>query len=272
MDIYQIDRPFNNGKMLEGMFEYQQNLMIRYEQRGLLPDPQDLHIDTKPGQAFIKSLIQNIIEELAEADQAQDRLVAMVSQPNLEGLDTDLYEKYSSEIADVLHFYIELMIYTKIYPEDVQSFYKVILEQENLPLAFSDGLTTSMKYGRHINIFNNPEIVSVKSVSRLMFSDAVYEQMYWGGRHQHPLLDLQTKRYNWEITKKLSLAANFLKNRAWVQGERPFPNLLEFQREVMYSWVALFALLDAVGFEEKGVYYQYEKKNLINQKRIIEKY
>lgn len=273
MELFKIHEPLNEGKILDGMYQYQKHLIGEYQKRDLLPRYVDLDINSQRGQAFIKSLIQNFVEELAEADQIQDRLVGLVQQPNLSGFDSDLYEKYAEELADSIHFILEIMVYMNIDPDDVSSFYRTLLQDKDLlALYTTEPIMTSFRYGRHLNIFENSEVLAAKNISMVTVPDSLYEEKYYAGRYQHPYLDIYIKRYSWEITKRVSLAANFLKLRPWVQGERPFVNVLEFQREIMYTWVGLFAMLDLIGWDEKGIYHHYEKKNLKNQQRIIDKY
>ncbi len=272
--IYKNPEPFNQGKLMEGIFEYQKSLMARYEEKGMIPKL-PIDINNRDHQKFIKSTIADIIEELAEADHAYHSVKQNMLNDDLRTLKGKLNDtliEYTNELADALHFFVELFICIGINGDELLDYYKVTLEEKNLAEALmtDDALLTSMRYARHILLKDTP-VMHIKTQSYKAISQPDYEKMHVGGWYLNPELLPFFDEFNWGITRHLKLAGNKLKKKAWRQQEID-TELRPFYTEVMSAWVYFTLLLDMIGMDEKSIYTRYENKNIINQERAESKY
>lgn len=263
----------NNNQLFKAIYSAQLSLIMEYHKLEMVPSI-DLDLSTKESRRFIKETVGNLVEELGEADEYQVRLVELLVKPDLmSSYPNSLMDAYSEELADVLHFMVELMIYSKIEPEDAIEYYRIKCQEQNISAIMADDLlTVGLRYARHLNAFENQMICEAKLSARRILTEQEYEISHSAGYILHPEVARFAGDYSWQITKTLNLATNFLKNKPWVQGERPFINLPEFQRKVMEAFVLLMGLYDLVGWEIKGVYQYYMTKNEKNHNRIINKY
>jgi len=263
----------NGGHLLKGMYDAQVSLIMEYQKQGMVP-LSDMDINLKDSQRFLKETIANIIEELSEADEVYGKITELLFKPELTNeYLSELLEKYSEELADVMHFMFELMHYSGIEPEDISDYYKALCQEQNLlAIMTSDGLITGMRYGRHLNAFENQQICQAKIVARRLITEAEYEITHVNGFVVHPEVQLYVTAYNWMITKELMMGANFLKNRAWTKGEKPFVNLPQFQRKIMQAFTLMMGMFDLTGWEVKGIYKHYMRKNGKNFERLKNNY
>lgn len=272
--IYKNPEPFNKGKLMEGIFDYQKCLMAVYEEKGMIPKL-PININDRAHQSFIKSTIADVIEELAEADSAYDPIKHSMVNDDLRKLIGKLNEpliEYTNELADALHFFVELLICVGIDANEMLDYYKVTLEEKNLSEALmtEDALLTSMRYARHINITETP-ILHLKQQAYKVINQSDYEKLHIGGWFLHPELIPFFDSYNWSVTKNLKLAGHKLKKKAWRVKEIE-TELRPFYSNIMEAWIYFTLLLDMIGMDEKSIYTRYEKKNIINQERAESKY
>lgn len=100
------------------MFEQQKNFMDLLQEKRNFPNyPVDL--STKTGQKFCKSVAYEMMGELFEAIQelknSKDHRVSHESDLNKSAL--------VEELADVLHYYNELLILMNVSPDDIYEAY-----------------------------------------------------------------------------------------------------------------------------------------------------
>lgn len=252
----------NEGQMLEGIFIQQDNLMKTYLSKGMIPTyPLDLTI--KENQEFIKKLIGWLNEEIAEASDSYSKVIkAYLEERDSVVLIRKGLQDCFIELADSMHFLVELMIFSGIDHSDILAYYEALLTQRNLePLLTGDGLTTALNYARHNNIFDDPIRVArslswkVEFNSTLEFNIKLSEDLL-------PLVDLDC----WSTVKKLLMSGNLLKKRDWTVGEKNM-SLEEYHYSLMEAWLSFIKLCDLIGLDNKAIYIFYEQKNLINQDR-----
>ncbi len=268
------------GKGLEKIFELQKILLDHYTAIEKLPK-YPIDIDSKINQVLIKDFISRITEELAEGFESYEEMVEGW-ESNLQFLKNteeqeDLIphlQNFNEEIADALHFMVELFIYCNIGPDDIAQYYTRLLQDLNLYDAFyfkTDILGTTMQYARHCNIqrnlyntaeFNSPKVISDKDLK---------DEFLRGGRKISTTIADEHKKQLWDITYHFNLARNMLKNKAWKQTQ-VMTDQKRFQYQLMEGFLHFFRYLDFIGMDSDSIFTIYFKKNLINQFRIKSKY
>jgi len=123
-DIGEHDCPdeATEGDRLEQIFAKQRELMHKYHQIGLdngtLLDPNvPVDINSHKGQAQLKAMNSYCVEELFEAMNCLKNKAWKQSM-----METDI-DHYQEELADAFHFFIELLILSGIYADDIFSLY-----------------------------------------------------------------------------------------------------------------------------------------------------
>lgn len=266
--------PFNDGELLMGMFKYQKTLIAKYISLGKLP-PVELDISQKEAQNFLRHTISNIMEELSESYHEQEEAYEIFSTGIYTSDETKVaikvpLVKLQEELADILHFFIELMIYSNIEAEDVYSYYKQILTPQGLTgLLSPEGIKTTFAFARNSIIEDDEHRVSVFESYKFPFSE---DEKVAGSRQGYNLMQQFSKVY-WQISYCLLYKAqNNLKAKNWRGSSDVKSNTQAYQEGIMEAWTWLFILFDLYGMDEILLYKAYENKNLINQQRLIDNY
>jgi hypothetical protein len=147
-DVIQVEIPDPDPDILKTIWDLQKDLLEKYIKiEALLPYP--LNLDVKKNQNLIKDFISRIVEELAESHEHY-----------LEGRE----ELEKEELADTLHFFMELLIY--VYP-DYPSLVKSIpvsipnghpinnLRKYNLGAEYTDMVSALWYTVYHLNLARN---------------------------------------------------------------------------------------------------------------------
>lgn len=263
-------KPFNDGKLLKGMFEYQINLINKYISLGKLPSL-ELDLSTKESQNFLRHTINNILEELGESYNEQVQAYQIFSTQVYTSGETLAQIKMpltrlQEEIADILHFFIELLIYSKIEADDINAYYKQILVPQGLDvLMFEEGLLTTFAAVRNSIIVDDEHRVAVFESYKFPFKEKI------AGMNQGYNLMQQIGKVNWQITYSLLYKAqNNLKEKNWRGLAENKSNIQAYQEGLMEAWTWLFILFDLYRMDEVLLYTAYEDKNVINQQRLID--
>lgn len=108
---------FNKDTWLTDMYNKQLNVAIKYKDIERLPN-WPLSLDPKSSQVVFKDFLYRISEELSESYETE-------VDPTTRVYDEDGLELHAvEELADALHFYLELLIYVGISPERLNNWYK----------------------------------------------------------------------------------------------------------------------------------------------------
>lgn len=258
---------------LDEMFIMQEKILKHYITiEGLPPYPVDLSL--KSGQKIIKNFTHRMIEELSEGYEKLEIALEAVSTNNQEKARQYIAE-YNEELADAMHFLLEILIYCDIDAYFFDSHLEAVFEKLNMPNLWvrNRPLTNLFRLGNFINtqertyinptmeftIYNKvevsefPELSGAKKLSRL-------------GLVRHT-------EFLWHVTHRFNQALNLLDNRDWHQKQRTD----DFSRRAFYEKLTdgigiLFQYLDFSGQTELGIFKAYKLKNEINQKRITNGY
>lgn len=119
-----------NNQYLEKIYELQKNLLEGYIRIEGLPQ-YPININSKKSQILIKDFVGRVIEELAEGYESLLMALELTNKNKLwlsDYNDSDLLQTLNhiqnagEEMADAMHFMVELLIYSNIYPEDIKSY------------------------------------------------------------------------------------------------------------------------------------------------------
>ena len=75
----------------------------------------------------------------------------------------------------------------------------------------------------------------------------------------------------WDLTYKLGLAMNFLKNKAWKRSQVPTDEA-RFRTALVMAWVALMRCWAVLGCEQSDLHKYYFKKSAVIDQRLVEGY
>lgn len=227
-DIKVIPSP-KNTNVFRDILELQKDLLDGYIKIEGLPQ-YPIDIDSKKGQILLKDFIGRVTEELGESYET------MVPYINGE-LGKNDYNRENSleELADALHFMLEVVIYVGVEDE-------LISEMENPysphVMGMRGGLTIDDKYSGRIT---GPELI-----------DFIKESL-------------------WEQTFSLQMARNTLKNKPWKQTGI-MTDIVVTKGYVIKAFFQLIGVFMMFGLDYMDIYEYYYRKNRVNKFRQESKY
>lgn len=287
-DIKEEPKKIEGNKFLEEIYEMQKGLLERYI--GIEGLPQyPIDINTKANQTLLKDFTSRIVEELSEGYESF-QLVSECFEKNQakiirEGGDTPEYvevlnhlQNANEENADAIHFFIELLIYANIQPEDIRlyivKYHKDLANKEDiLDLAMSTGfkLLNESSDIEPENLINTYDLLSeYNNISLCHYNLLIKgfnEKLMLGGR-MYNINDysLQYPYILWKITHHLNIARNFLKNKPWKQSQ-VMTQELKYQAELVKAFIYFCGYLSWLKMKSEDVFYIYFKKNHVNRFR-----
>ena len=282
------------GKELEKMFQLQGFLLEKYLPIEDLPH-WPISVNKREAQSILKDMSARVIEELGEGYESTTYVLQMLDKLGYNFNNKWTKEDYrqllnhlqnsNEEQADAIAFFINLLLYSNIYADDIVSYvntkYKGLLD-ELLDSCKGIGDTdTIMNIGlsllctRFDDITNNLHTWSV-------FNHNLFEQFhikdFEGVKSYTPAFNNLSWEFHdieakicWEISYHLSVARNYLKNKPWKQtGE--VTDELRFQEEVVIAFLELLGYFRYIGFDAQSLLQLRYKKHLVNEFRIRSRY
>lgn len=284
-DIKEVPPTVEDGKYLEKIYELQKELLEGYIKIEGLP-PYPININAKSSQTLIKDFIGRVIEELAEAYESILEVGKITKEnryfiePNKTELNKALnhLQNISEELADAMHFMVELLIYSNIQPEDIQNYLNKLNQEYSL--TFKDDILYNAMISGFVmldDIENNSiNSISLIDIAKKEFSDdkSIVDRD-WELYQACSFVNLETfnklKMGLWEVTYHLNIARNFLKNKPWKQSQM-MSDEIRFQEQVVLGFIKMMGLYLVMGVLSPNLYYIYFKKNRINLFRQRSKY
>lgn len=236
-----------------------------------LPAP-PLDINHPKSQVIIKDFISRVIEELTEGYESTSEVVKIM---NGYGWNVSLISNYkdllnhlqnaNEEQADAIGFFITLLLYSNIMPEDIYEYVSLNLEEE------VNSLDKLMSYGVKIIYEVDSEYIGVTGYglfneSMAKYFDIDYEKVvsYTPGFHS---ISEQTHEseafYLWQITYQINIARNLLKNRPWKQTH-VMSKELDYQEAVVKSFIMYLGFLAINGFTPSSLFELFYRKQQLN--------
>ena len=296
-----IEEPIKvvGGKYLECMYSLQKELLEQYiKVEGLPQYPID--VNTKKSQIILKDFVGRVIEELAEGYEALI-LVSKLTEKNKLWKSDYEEEEYTQclnhlqnageEMADAMHFMLELLIYSNIQAKDIGDYLDNWLKDKvsfgvtkTLPtLAKAMQVGLSILYNDPCNMVSEPkamnktylleefESMDEDSEDPRLVNKRIDTRFHQCGKFYNKLTYLSYKYMMWDVTYHLNIARNFLKNKPWKQSQM-MTNEGAYQEEIVKAFILMMGLFLAMGISPENLYFLYFKKNRVNKFRIESKY
>lgn len=305
-DIKQEPRAITNGQYLEELFSLQKGLLDDYIKIEGLPQ-YPININTKKSQVLIKDFIGRVIEELAEGYESilsvkeltfthkywYNLGTAIESSEERKGFELAIshLQNISEEMVDALHFFLELLIYVNITPEDLKNWFinqythKRGLKEyiENVTKGKYDLNNTLDMLGFTFQIMEKGSTVGpYNSIDLLEKYKITHDEKGIDLRYLTMSSLITTSGVSidypgvlWGITYVLNLARNCLKNKPWKQSG-VITDENNFRSMIIEAFVAMMVLFrnmlrDKLEWYD-DLYWLYFKKNQVNHFRIKSKY
>lgn len=283
------------GRYLECIYSLQKELLDSYIKiEGLPQYPVD--VNTKKSQVLLKDFTSRVVEELAEGYEALCQISEIAGNNKLFHYDFDdnqyiqvlnHLQNVSEEMADAMHFMVELLIYANIQPEDINSYISnVFLDKKAaeyynksfggnvIKKAMLAGGTEQML----LNILPSDDSEDYSDIYKVDLWEHIDEVDYnidrrfiKCGRYYHNLIYLSYRQFMWEVTYHLNIARNYLKNKPWKQSQM-MTNEQGYQEELVKSFIMMMGLYYIMGINDEDLYFLYFKKNRVNKFRIQSAY
>lgn len=281
-DIREKTPEIKDGKYLEEIYKLQQNLLKAYIQIEGLPE-YPIDVNSKKSQIILKDFTGRVIEELGEGYESMIEVEEIANKCNYfqastllpgeekaMGMIKNHIQNTNEELADALHFMMELLIYANIQPEDCYLFMEKVCK--NMGVYHTN-------YGHHLNglmEFGHGMVNGILFTQKNVFElDYRYPELKDSctpvGWKTSPLWLNHTSIQLWDISYSLSISRNCLKNKPWKQsGELTDEN--KYQELLCESFTKLLGFYKHMGYTAETLFEVYFKKNCINQFRIASKY
>lgn len=264
---------------LDSIYELGTTQLREYIKIERLPEP-PIDVNTKGSQVILKDFIGRVIEELFEGYESTDLMYSILESCgfNLDILDDRSYNEVlnhlqnaNEEQADALGFFITLLKYSNILPEDIYNYVGLHLDKE------VNTLYDVMSYGIKLILENNPTkdntIVSEFSfnvVDRLRISSDTLNNLrlcapgFNGVKSSKHILEINLL---WEVVYQLNITRNLLKNRPWKQTQI-MTKEIEYQESLVKSFIMYLGFLAVYDFDPEKLYNLFRCKQTLNLWRI----
>jgi hypothetical protein len=244
------------------IFDLQKNLLREYTKLSRVPESVDLK--TLDGQNFIRYIIACLNTELAETYEqyytnyslSQDPLFKHENYP-------DLLFAFNKEIGDVIHFAIELLIFSKIEYKELETFvehkaisqgYSAPRDEDPFRLAHKLCLDELVSHGIIQSLPRRP-----------VYTNA--DLMFLGGRVLAPEIISESERLLWHVTCAMNLAGNTLKLKNW-SSNSSVGDINAYTEKICEAFILLFRVFIIWGCSPESLFRVYSVSNYINLERL----
>ena len=282
MDIRDIreQAPLVDDKQLEEIYNLQKNLMEGYIgkiEKDLPMYPID--VNSRNGQSVLKDMSARVIEEIGEGYESTTYALQLLGKYGFnknimtEEDHTMLLnhlQNSNEEQADAIAFFVELMLYCNILPEDIYRYVQnVLLKKYQTNKRFYWNLESLMEVGLALlqerfgdltsglyRVIEDEDFETQDEADHVFSYIPGYNYISWDFHDNEAKLA-------WEVTYHLSVARNFLKNKPWKQtGVMTDEKAL--QEEIVIAFIEYLGYLKYCGFTAQSVYVLRFKKHLVN--------
>jgi hypothetical protein len=225
-----------------------------------------IDINTKESQKLLKDFSGRIIEEFGEGFESYLTMMDMFHRGDDESLMVPFLQNFNEEIADAIHFWLELMVYSGY---EVTKMNQWLTHYTGNDYSKADGLKTYFYLGQTLV---NADMQGLKLACRMVIEDKdLNDEFLVGGRKLSNRHKDLMKIYLWDITYWLQMARNTLKNKPWKQSQMLTDGNI-YELALREATVALFKFCAFVELTPESFFLIYYKKNKVNQFRIASKY
>ena len=281
MDIrnIKVDIPnIESTQILGSIFELGTEQLEGYLKIEGLPSP-PLDINHPQSQVILKDFIGRVIEELTEGYESTSGVanimitkgwnINLFTHSEYKGLLNHL-QNANEEQADAIGFYITLLLYSNIMPEDIYKYVALNLEDK------VNSLDVLMSYGAKLLYEINPDYIrntgyKVFDRSLAEYFEVDYDKVisYTPGFHTISETSHEGEAfYLWQVVYQLNIARNLLKNRPWKQTQ-VMSKEVDYQEAIVKALLMYLGFLAVQGFNSEslfGLFYRKQQLNLWRQR------
>ena len=265
----------NPAQYLHKMYELGSTQLKGYMKIEDLPE-YPLNINPASSQVILKDFIGRVIEELtegyestSEVAQAMEKIgwnISLMSDTGYRDILNNL-QNANEEQADAIGFYITLLLYSNILPEDIYEYVSLNLEED------INSLDKLMSYGVKLLYETDPDRVYLSKIGYPIFTESLakdfgidYEKVndYTPGFHYMNAYTHDVEVfYLWRVTYQLNIARNLLKNRPWKQTQ-VMSKEVDYQEAVVKSFLIYLGFLTINGFDNHSLFKLFYRKQQLN--------
>lgn len=265
-----ISQPSTNAT-LQDIYTLQRNIMEKYIVLEDLPR-YPLDLSKRTNQKILKDFAYRIIEELSEANDSLVKGYEAISTNHSEEAQ-EFITDYNTELADVIHYMMEVMIFSGMDEYFLSSWlgnYGKDNPQMGGMMVPGNMFQSFAKMAELLNYLDDKAYQKKDRNTYIIFTegDVSVTPEIGGGRKLSYKSMEDHALFMWEITRRLTMAMNCLKTRDWHTEENMVVNITNYSDGIMESFVALFRLFAYTGKSELSVYNSYLLKNKINWERF----
>lgn len=284
MDIRNIkENPpvVENHKYLEEIYDLQKKLMEGYIgkiEKNLPNYP--ISINSERGQVVLKDFSSRVVEETAEGYESTSAALELLGKYgyNIDSMTPEHFDMLinhlqnsNEEQADAFAFYVELMLYANIGPEDIYAYVrKLIGYPDNAELFLFDimkvGYTHFLREDwvePQMNLFKVVDDYQLENFGK----DVDHVNSYIPGfRNMSESLHEKEDHMLWKVAYHLNISRNYLKNKTWKQTQE-LTDGLRYQAEVVNGFITYCGYLLAMGFTDESFFTLFFKKHMVNRFR-----
>lgn len=243
----------------------QLNLLDKYIGIESLPK-YPLEINLGKSQVFLKDFSARVVEELGEAYESYDIMLAMFKRGLEGGQMVNHLQNFNEELSDSLHFFLELLVYSGI----EEAFIKSVL-YSSFPELPQDSDTLRLLVSISDDLLERDYKNKIFPGYPVIREEELTDIFYLGGRKLSPELGEEFAKKFWDVTYKLQIARNLLKNKPWKQSQM-ITDVRKYRLTVIEAFILLIKAFRFFGHNEDSIFNIYFKKNQVNLFRIQSKY
>lgn len=249
---------------MENLILSQKELMKLYKGVYNLPDwPLDL--DSREDQDIIRHLISSLSEELVESWDSYCMLFRSVETNFTRKLNEQLRD-LSLELADCLHFFLELLIFSNLTIEDFEIFIDNLATTSNYTW---EGELSILEKVQKLSKFHTTSegLIQTPQLCYPMNLIGPYKAGNKLTRENQQILPILL----WDTVSCLFTVQNTLKNKPWKIQETP-TDLVRYNAMLMQGLYTYLAYNYMLGSTPESIIENYLEKNQENKNRIKNKY
>lgn len=244
------------------VWDYQISLMKVYQDAGRLIDHKNFDINNRENQKFIRELVGFLEEELIEAQDSYEKLVAHFSAPTLPFERGPSSADFNEEVADCLHFWVELFIFLGLSHEDLVNYYTELSKEKSMNTVNDDFIKMSLQYAT--SYVNQTYPTRRPSFNTPLPDEWLPYEMNCTlvGDDNKELMN----RHLFYTLKHLKMVQNFLKNKYWKAREDYQVDQNGLRIHLMEAWVHWTISLVFTNYHDHfAMIYTYLLKNTKNK-------
>lgn len=234
-----------------------------------------LDINNAKSQVILKDFIGRVIEELTEGFESTDAAVTLAKRYgwNIDNLTEEEYQEIlnhlanaNEEQADAIGFYITLLAYSNILPEDILSYKDAKSLFDVMAIGVKEILSNYYEYlekplGIGYCVIHKSHTPNYESVIQ-----------YTPGFHNlNEVIHEAEKLYLFDVIYELNKARNLLKSRPWKQTQ-VMTKELDYQEALVKSFYLYMGFLALNGFTDENLFRLFYKKQRLNLWRMSSNY